>query len=121
MANRFTQKAQQVLQYALQSASEMGHTYIGSEHLLLGLLRDRTSVSAHYLTERGTDPDAVRAAILNLAGEGVPVVDVGLPLKNMHTYNEILSEKDVASLCRLVRAFVTSTELAEGFAKEAIV
>ncbi len=70
MANRFTQKAQQVLQYALQAASEMGHTYIGSEHLLLGLLQDRTSVSAHYLTERGTDADAVRAAVVNLAGEG---------------------------------------------------
>ena len=72
MANRFTQKAQNVLNYALQSAAEMGHTYIGSEHLLLGLLYDDSSVSAHYLTERGTTREGVRAAIVSMAGVGSP-------------------------------------------------
>ena len=72
MANRFTQKAQNVLNYALQSAAEMGHTYIGSEHLLLGLLYDDSSVSAHYLTERGATREGVRAAIVSMAGVGSP-------------------------------------------------
>ena len=72
MANRFTQKAQNVLNYALQSATEMGHTYIGSEHLLLGLLYDESSVSAHYLTERGATSEAVRAAVVSMAGVGSP-------------------------------------------------
>ena len=56
MQNRFTQKAQQALSAALQSASELGHTYIGSEHLLLGLCADGTSVAAQYLSARGADP-----------------------------------------------------------------
>lgn len=58
------------------------------------------------------------AASVNLVGAGVPVVDVGLPLKNMHTYEEILCEQDVAALCDLVRAFVTSAALAETFGKK---
>ena len=58
------------------------------------------------------------AASVNLVGAGVPVVDVGLPLKNMHTYEEILCEQDVQALCDLVRAFVTSATLAEAFGGE---
>ena len=53
MANRFTNGAQEALNSALTIASEMGHTYIGSEHLLLGLLKEETGVAAHYLKERG--------------------------------------------------------------------
>ena len=58
------------------------------------------------------------AASVNLVGAGVPVVDVGLPLKNMHTYEEILCEQDVRALCDLVRAFVTSETLAATFGGE---
>ncbi len=72
MASRFTQKAQNVLQFALQSASEMGHTYIGSEHLLTGLLKESTGVAAHYLSERGADTKKVYDAIVRLAGVGSP-------------------------------------------------
>ena len=55
------------------------------------------------------------AATLNLVGEGIPVVDVGLPLKNMHTYNEVISLKDVRALCDLTRAVICSQEMAERF------
>ena len=72
MANRFTHKAQNVLNTALKSASEMGHTYIGSEHLLLGLLSESSGVAAHYLIERGTEPEKIREAIEDLAGVGSP-------------------------------------------------
>ena len=72
MASRFTQKAQNVLNLALQSASELGHTYIGSEHLLLGLLRESSGIAAHYLTERGVNEQNVRNAIVELAGTGAP-------------------------------------------------
>ncbi len=72
MQNRFTQKAQNVLNLALQSASEMGHTYIGSEHLLLGLALERSGVAAHYLQKRGADCEHIREAILSMAGSGAP-------------------------------------------------
>lgn len=55
------------------------------------------------------------AITVALVGQGIPVVDVGLPLKNMHTYNEVISLTDVEALCRLVEAFVTSDTLADTF------
>ena len=55
------------------------------------------------------------ATSVNLVGGGVPVVDIGLPLKSMHTYNEVISIEDCVSLARLVSAFVTSRDIAEGF------
>ena len=72
MKNRFTQKAQNALNFSLGSASDMGHTYIGSEHLLLGLCREESGVAAHYLQSRGVDAEKVKSAIIRLAGAGVP-------------------------------------------------
>ncbi len=72
MANRFTQKAQNALNFAVQTAAEMGHTYIGSEHLLLGLLREGSGVAAHFLTERGVELDKIRGAVAQLSGVGSP-------------------------------------------------
>ena len=72
MQNRFTQKAKNVLNLALQSASEMGHNYIGSEHLLIGLCREHTGVAAHYLKERGADLEKIKSAVVQLAGMGAP-------------------------------------------------
>ncbi len=72
MANRFTQKAQNVLNLTLQIASEMGHTYIGSEHLLLALLSEESGVAAHYLRERGADPEKIKNAVAELSGIGSP-------------------------------------------------
>ncbi|MBQ3639844.1 MAG: Clp protease N-terminal domain-containing protein, partial [Clostridia bacterium] len=72
MTNRFTQKAQNVLSLALRIASQMGHTYIGSEHLLLGLLAEGSGVAAHYLTERGADGEQIKKAVEQMAGVGTP-------------------------------------------------
>ena len=55
------------------------------------------------------------APSVNLAGAGIPVVDIGLPLKNMHTYNEVVSLDDACSLYSLVGRFITSEKLADGF------
>ena len=72
MKNRFTQKAQNALNLSLGSASDMGHTYIGSEHLLLGLCREESGVAAHYLQSRGVDAEKIKGAIIRLAGVGAP-------------------------------------------------
>lgn len=55
------------------------------------------------------------AITVALTGRGIPTVDVGLPLKNMHTYCEVISMTDAVSLCRLVEAFATSRDIAEAF------
>mgnify|MGYP002520260479 CR=1 FL=1 len=56
------------------------------------------------------------ATALSLVRGGVPVVDVGLPLKSMHTYNEILSLEDAEELVKLVGAFISSKKIGEVFA-----
>ncbi len=55
------------------------------------------------------------ATTLNLVGRGVPVVDVGLPLRNMHTYNEVISLCDCEALYELTKGFICSRELAGAF------
>jgi endoglucanase len=55
------------------------------------------------------------ATSVNLSGLGIPVVDVGLPLRNMHTYNEVLILKDCEALYKSVVEFICSEELAKGF------
>ena len=72
MTNRFTQKAQNALNFSLRIASEMGHTYIGSEHLLLGLLAEESGVAAHYLKERGVNLEKIKKAVAELSGVGSP-------------------------------------------------
>ena len=72
MPNRFTKKAQNVLNFSLRFASEFGHTYIGTEHLLLGLLKEETGVAAHYLNERGVDIREVQSTLTQMAGVGSP-------------------------------------------------
>ncbi len=72
MMNRFTMRAQNVLNAALSHATELGHTYIGSEHLLLGLLSETEGMAARLLSARGVGAEEVRAAVVELSGEGEP-------------------------------------------------
>lgn len=59
----FTQKANDVLNAAIEYAENMGHTYIGSEHLLLALTSEKDSVAAKLLEARGVGFDNTRDAI----------------------------------------------------------
>ena len=70
MAIRFTQKAQNVLNRSLAYASELGHTYIGSEHILLGLTGENDSVAAGILTARSADFEKIKEGIVKYAGIG---------------------------------------------------
>ncbi len=67
----FTQKANEAMNLSIDEASKMGHTYIGTEHLLLGLLCEQTGVAAVTLTECGLTEDALRAKIETAIGKGV--------------------------------------------------
>ena len=72
MKNRFTRMAEEALNGAERIACELGHTYIGSEHLLLGLIMCRECIAASLLRERGASEENVRAAVIELSGEGEP-------------------------------------------------
>jgi len=62
----FTQPAKNVLQLALREALQLDHRYIGTEHLLLGLLREGEGVPAQVLTELGADLAGTRAEVVRL-------------------------------------------------------
>ncbi len=68
----FTGKAVVVLKEAICAAEEMGHTYIGSEHLLLGILTDGSNAASAMLTAQGISADKVRSAVTELVGCGIP-------------------------------------------------
>ena len=70
MNSRFTAKAQSALNNSLHLAADLGHTYIGSEHLLLSLAGDDDCAAARLLARRGVTPDKIRAQIVELVGEG---------------------------------------------------
>ena len=57
------------------------------------------------------------AVSIQLAREGIPTVDVGLPLASMHTYNEIISFDDTDTLCNLIVEFIKSEKIANKFGK----
>ena len=70
--NRFTQRAQAALRLARESAAEMGHGYVGSEHLLLGLAREGRGVAARVLESGGLDVETLRSAVARAVGLGTP-------------------------------------------------
>ncbi|MBE6720260.1 MAG: ATP-dependent Clp protease ATP-binding subunit [Ruminococcaceae bacterium] len=70
--NSFTQKANEVLNLAIKSAEEYGHNYIGSEHILIGLLREGTGVAATVLDDKGIYFDDVDSLIRSEIGTGNP-------------------------------------------------
>ena len=72
MANKFTPKAQYALNFALTAASDLGHSYIGSEHLLLGLIETADSAASRILTARGVGADSLKNAIIEITGIGTP-------------------------------------------------
>lgn len=70
MINHLTQKAQNALNHAMECAQQMGHTYIGSEHLLLGLSSTKDSIAAHLLEEHGLKSNHIKDAIVLMTGIG---------------------------------------------------
>lgn len=75
-AEKFTEKARLVLEVAQEEARELRHNYVGTEHLLLGLLREGESIAYNVLHNVGMELAAVRRAIVFIVGQG-PVKVVG--------------------------------------------
>ena len=70
--NGFTEKANRALNLAIEKAETMGHTYIGSEHLLLGILAEGTGAAATLLASEGISEEKVAELLAEKVGEGLP-------------------------------------------------
>lgn len=69
---RFTSTALGAIRLAQENAVRLGHCYVGSEHLLLGLACQEYSLAARLLGEAGADSRSLRAAVVQLVGAGAP-------------------------------------------------
>ncbi|RRT46046.1 hypothetical protein B296_00045875 [Ensete ventricosum] len=85
----FTPRAKRVLELSLEEARQLGtsfksssvefcHNYIGSEHLLLGLLREGEGVAARVLESLGADPSNIRTQVIRMVGESTEAVGAGV-------------------------------------------
>ena len=64
----FTPRAKKVLELALREALSLGHNYIGTEHILLGIVRENEGVAARILADFGAGPDVIRNAVVEALG-----------------------------------------------------
>ncbi|MBI4354019.1 MAG: ATP-dependent Clp protease ATP-binding subunit [Candidatus Omnitrophica bacterium] len=69
----FTPKAKKVIELAMEEARSLGHNYIGTEHLLLGLIREGEGVASQVLVNLGLDLNRVRNEVITLLGSSGPV------------------------------------------------
>ncbi len=72
-----TPRAKKVIEYAMDEARNLNHNYVGTEHLLLGLLREQEGVAAQVLMNLGMKLDDVRDEVLNLLGHGMESAEPG--------------------------------------------
>ncbi len=68
----FTPRAKKVIELAMDEARNLGHNYIGTEHLLLGLIREEEGAASQALINMGLDLKSVRDEVLSLLGSSVP-------------------------------------------------
>lgn len=79
MFERFTERARQVVTLGQDEARSFKHNYIGTEHLLLGLLREEEGIAALVLEEFGITVDGVRAQVTQIVGQGDEVTTGQIP------------------------------------------
>lgn len=74
--NRFTESAQNAINLAAESAMELGHNYVGTEHMLLGLIKEGDGVAAKILESNDINKENVTEAIREMLGTGEPVKEM---------------------------------------------
>ena len=113
--NRFTERAQQALTKAQEAAASFGHSYIGSEHLLLGLLREQGGPAAKALAACGVTDDALVKQIEELSGRGTP--DSTAP-QGMTPRTKRIIELSIQSAAQMGTNYVGTEHLLLGLLRE---
>ena len=92
--DKFTERARKVLQLAQEEAQRFNHNYIGTEHLLLGLVREGEGVAAKVLGNLGVELNKVRSAVEFIIGRGDRTVagDIGLTPRAKKENKEKIAE-----------------------------
>ena len=90
----FTPRAKKVLELSLREALQLGHNYIGTEHILLGLIREGEGVAAQVLTKLGADLNRVRQQVIQLLSgyQGKEPVAAGGPQEGTPSGSTVLDQ-----------------------------
>jgi len=95
----FTPRAKKVLELAVAEAKNLGHNYVGTEHILLGLIREEEGVAAQILTTLGADLEKVRQQAINLLGGGPKAISSS-PVASTNTPTLDRFGRDLTQLAR---------------------
>ncbi|MDO4815546.1 MAG: ATP-dependent Clp protease ATP-binding subunit [Bacillota bacterium] len=111
---KFTEKAEEAIEQARLSAFSLGHSYVGTEHLLLGILREGAGLGAKILRDRGINERGVKAIVESSAGLGAP----GIPAQGLtkHAWNAI--EKASADASSLGHSYIGTEHLLLGILRQ---
>ncbi len=106
ITKRFSESARRVITSSLLCAKELGHTYVGSEHLLLGILKDGDGIVKKLLGERNVSFEEIRSKVVSLVGMGCKT---------------LLSSDDMTPVCRRIilrSSFIAGAEDAKSVGLE---
>ncbi|MBP0979426.1 MAG: ATP-dependent Clp protease ATP-binding subunit [Oscillospiraceae bacterium] len=106
--NGFTEKANKVLNLSISVASDMGHSYIGSEHILLGIFLEGTGVACNILKENGVDIEKIKQKILEISPLGQKT---NLSIENFTPRTKLILEKAILQARALNNKYVGTEHL----------
>jgi ATP-dependent Clp protease ATP-binding subunit ClpC len=111
----FTEKASRALEDALNTAMSLGHIYIGSEHILCGLLSGENTVACLVLTKHGVTKEEVLRKIENVVGRGVPTK---LDLRDFTPRSKRIMENAISEARGVCQNFVGTEHLLRAIIKD---
>ena len=112
--DRFTERAKTAITKAEAAAAALGHIYVGSEHLLLGILREAGGQGARVLKQNGLTDAALTALVEQSAGRGDP----GAPLEGLSPHARRIIELAIGDAGRMGHSFVGTEHLLMGLVRE---
>jgi len=114
MKDRFTERARMAIEKAQLAAASWGHSYVGTEHLLLGILREGDGLGARVLRANGFDEHLVEELLLRSVGKGA----AGMPVQGLTPRAKRVIELAVADANRLGHSYVGTEHLLMGILRE---
>ena len=99
---KFTEKAESAIEQARLAAYSLGHSYVGTEHLLIGIVHEGAGLGARILRERGVSERRLREIISDAAGLGAP----GTPAQGLTKHAWSAIEKAAGDAAKLGHSYV---------------
>jgi ATP-dependent Clp protease ATP-binding subunit ClpC len=113
--DKFTERAKKVIDLAQDAAGELGHNYVGSEHILLGLIREATGVAGKTLTENGVSEDKAYKLIVESVGTGEPGTE---PFQGLTPRTKRIIERAGAEAARLGQQLIGTEHILMAMLRE---